>query len=72
MDGNFDHDEERFLKLGILMLPKKETKAVDNEVYILGHILDTPWNVNFISCGHLKLIQHIILTIHNMIPRKFQ
>ena len=44
MDGNFDHDEERFLKLGILMLPKKETEtvAVANEVYILGHILDMP------------------------------
>ena len=42
MGGNIDHDDERFLKLGILMLPKKETEAVDNEVYILGHILDMP------------------------------
>ena len=42
MGGNFDHDEERCLKLGILMLPKKETEAVDNEDYILGHILDMP------------------------------
>ena len=41
---NFDHNEERFLKLGILMLPKKETEtvAVANEVYILGPILDRP------------------------------
>ena len=42
MGGNFDHNEERFLKLGILMLPKKKTEAVANEVYILGHILDIP------------------------------
>lgn len=42
MGGNFDHNEERFLKLGILMLPKKKTEAVANEVYISGHNLDIP------------------------------
>jgi hypothetical protein len=40
MGENFDHNEKIFLKLGILILLKKETEAVTNEVYILGHILD--------------------------------